>query len=657
MSNLDIVDLITNNPITKLTDTHNNKFLEKVKKNFSDNEQQIFITSFYSYLNYHKTEDYIIDLDNIWKWLGFNSKFNSIRLLEKFFILDKDYKYFASHLGEAKNVNEKDYKISLDTSIKQKNIEITNKQNFAPHASGAKNKGSGGHNIQKFYLNIKTFKSLCLKAQTKKADEIHEYYIKLEELIQEVLEEEATEMKNKLLIKDNEISEKNNLLKNANQDKYKTIEKTLISQFPVNTECIYFGTIDNTNEKGEKLIKFGHSNNLPLRVQDHHKTYNNFILRDVFKVHNRQEIENTIKAYSKIKNHMRTIEINGKNKNEILAYDETYFTINRLSKYIKDIISEKTYSIENFNKLLEENSNLKKENEVLFNTLTISEEKIKIYELELNEKRELIEKLENSIKLLKEETVENIEKIVVYNNSLIEDNELNKKFNKFIDECCIIRNDVEVDSGDIIGQFRIWNGEKPKKLLFEEFNKYLRTRFLACRLQNQQKNQCVHGFKGVTIKTINYKKKEINNITENFLFENCSFSPNYRAANSKLLEEYKNYKNKLNIEINNNEVKELKTYLNNCEYVLKGTIHLYNDNFTYEGYYGIGLNNDTNVRISKATNGKKVCKLDLETKSILNIWDSIAKAALEENISASKMSRSIKNEVKYDNYCYAISCE
>ena len=377
MSNLDIVDLITKNPITKLTDTHNNKFLEKVKKNFSDNEQQIFITSFYSYLNYHKTEDYIIDLDNIWKWLGFNSKFNSIRLLEKFFILDKDYKHFASHLGEAKN------------------------------------KGSGGHNIQKYYLNIKTFKSLCLKAQTKKADEIHEYYIKLEELIQEVLEEEATEMKNKLLIKDNEISEKNNLLKNANQDKYKTIEKTLISQFPVNTECIYFGTIDNTNEKGEKLIKFGHSNNLPLRVQDHHKTYNNFILRDVFKVHNKQEIENTIKAYSKIKNHIRTIEINGKNKNEILAYDETYFTINRLSKYIKDIISEKTYSIENFNKLLEENSNLKKENEELFNTLTISEEKIKKYELELNEKNELIEKLENSIKLLKEENVENIKKTVV----------------------------------------------------------------------------------------------------------------------------------------------------------------------------------------------------------------------------------------------------
>ena len=80
-----------------------------------------------------------------------------------------------------------------------------------------KTKGSGGHNIQKYYLNVKTFKSLCLKAGTKKADEIHEYYIKLEELIQEVLEEEASEMKAKLLIKDNELNEKENEISRKRQ--------------------------------------------------------------------------------------------------------------------------------------------------------------------------------------------------------------------------------------------------------------------------------------------------------------------------------------------------------------------------------------------------------------------------------------------------------
>ena len=120
MTSLNIVDLITNNPITKLTETHNNNLLNKVKNTFNESEQQLFIASFYSYLNYHKTDDYIVDLDNIWKWLGFNQKFNAIRILEKNFIL------------------EKDYKISLSLVEKQKIIEINNKQNFAPHLGGAK---------------------------------------------------------------------------------------------------------------------------------------------------------------------------------------------------------------------------------------------------------------------------------------------------------------------------------------------------------------------------------------------------------------------------------------------------------------------------------------------------------------------------------------
>jgi hypothetical protein len=313
MTSLDIVNLITNNPITKLNANNNNKLLEKVKANFTEMEQQLFIANFYTYLNYDKTADFIVDIDYIWKWLGFNKKYNAKLCLEKNFIINKDYK----------------------------SSDVIPNTSFAPERSGAKNTGSGGHNIQKFFLNIKTFKSLCLKAQTKKADEIHEYYIKLEELIIEVLEEEALEMKNKLLIKDNELITKEKLITNAIQDKLKAIEKTLVSQFPVNCECIYFGTIDNSNADGEKLIKFGHSNNLSVRLQDHHKTYDNFILRDAFKVHNRQEIENAIKTSSKIRKHLRTIEVDGKNKNEILAYDETNFTIPCLSRYIKNIISEK----------------------------------------------------------------------------------------------------------------------------------------------------------------------------------------------------------------------------------------------------------------------------------------------------------------------------
>ena len=623
MTSFNIVDLITNNPITRLNETHNNNLLNKVKNTFNESEQQLFISSFYSYLNYHKTDDYIVDLDNIWKWLGFNQKIKAKYLLEKNFELEKDYKKSLSLVG------------------KQTKFEI-NKDNFATAATVAKTKG--GQNIQKYYLNVKTFKSLCLKAQTKKADEIHEYYIKLEELIQEVLEEEATEMKNKLLIKENElnekeneISQKDNLLKNANQDKFKTIEKTLVSQFPVNNECIYFGTIDNANIKGEKLIKFGHSNNLPLRVQDHHKTYNNFILRDAFKVHNRQEIENAIKAHPKIKSHLRSIEVNGYNKHEILAYDATYFTINRLSKYIKDIINEKTYNIENFNKLIEENNNYKTEVERLGN----ENEQLKI---ENNEYREKNEKLTLSLKTITEKCEINQNNNILENSFNIEAS-LKSKFDKFINECCILHNDLEVDSTTIVAQFRIYNRTKPTKLLFENFNKYMRTRFLAYRLKNQTSNQVCHGFKGIALKTIEYKKLYSSNEVENFLFENCAFSPNYRAATNKIVEEFINYKKNNNLLINNNEDKDMKNYLKNCQYIVGGPIRLHNIDATFEGYYGISLKKDleNNERICSASSGKSVQKLDAKTKEVLNSWSSIAKAAIHEEFSTAKMSRAIKN--------------
>jgi len=47
-------------------------------------------------------------------------------------------------------------------------------------------------------MNIKTFKSLCVKAGTKKADEIHDYYMKMEKMIQEVVTEECNELKLRL---------------------------------------------------------------------------------------------------------------------------------------------------------------------------------------------------------------------------------------------------------------------------------------------------------------------------------------------------------------------------------------------------------------------------------------------------------------------------
>ena len=325
MEQLNIVELIENNPITKLSKDYNVKLLTKIKNNFTEFEQQLFLSSFYCYLKYHPANDFVIDLDDVWKWLDFTNKANAKKLLEKYFVIDKDYK------------------LLLDGSVKQ-----------SSHVKG-------GHNIQKFLLNIKTFKLFCIKAGTKKADEIHEYYMKMEEIIQDTIQEETTELKKQL-------EENQTLLENVEKDKELLKEKTILEQFPLNTQCIYIGkinnkTLGNPNSKmyQETVIKFGQSNNLIERVKCHKNTYDNFILYAAFKVKNKIEIENCIKKHALLQKRIRSITINDIAHRELLALDDENYTIEKMCEYFKDIIKENEYNVENYNLLLHKNQHLEEE--------------------------------------------------------------------------------------------------------------------------------------------------------------------------------------------------------------------------------------------------------------------------------------------------------
>lgn len=85
MAELNIVELIEKNPIVNLSNTYNNKLLSKIKVTFSEIQQKLFVSSFYCFLNYNQLNDYVIDLDNVWKWLGFSQKIRAKELLEKYF--------------------------------------------------------------------------------------------------------------------------------------------------------------------------------------------------------------------------------------------------------------------------------------------------------------------------------------------------------------------------------------------------------------------------------------------------------------------------------------------------------------------------------------------------------------------------------------------
>jgi hypothetical protein len=330
MQTLDIVNLIEKNPISKLSNTYNGRLLNKIKESFTETQQQLFVASFYCYLNYNQTTDFVIDFDNVWKWLGFSYKAHAKTSLEKNFEPEIDYKFVFTPNREQK-------------------------------------KGSGGHNKETIMLSIKTFKRFCLKAGTKKANEIHEYFINLEELLQQTIQEESDELKLQLEQKTNEL-ENQKVVSNKekelfNKEKELLREKTILNQYKNNDQCVYYGAIDDVSENGEKLIKFGNSNNLKDRVKKKHKlTYTNFRLVNAFKVENKLEIENVMKTHKDLKERLRTITINGKNHIELLACDDLSYE--ELDKIIGDIIMHYEYNPENYRKLIEENIKLK-ENSLL----------------------------------------------------------------------------------------------------------------------------------------------------------------------------------------------------------------------------------------------------------------------------------------------------
>ena len=360
MEALNIVELIENNPITRLSGTYQNKLLTKIKNNFTDTEQQLFVASFYCFLNYNQRNDFVIDLDNIWKWIGFSTKQKAKNLLEKNFVINNDYK------------NMTNQQVTLKLFI------------------------HGGHNKEIFMLTIRTFKLFCLKAGTEKAAQIHEYYIKMEETLQEVIQEESDELKLQLSNKDKELENKDKELENKDKElekkdkeKDKIREKTLIEQFPNNAQCVYYGIIDNLSQSGEKLIKFGNSNNLKNRVVRHKDTYSNFTLVNAFKVENKLQIENAIKENQILNKRQRELTINNKKYIELLNIDGLSFT--ELDKIIQEIITSIEYTPENYEKLLNENTELKKKlsedkelNELIL--LKIENQKLKIENIKLIKK-------------------------------------------------------------------------------------------------------------------------------------------------------------------------------------------------------------------------------------------------------------------------------
>ena len=147
---------LVKNSNTTLSLNLQTKMVETLTNEFSEQQSRWYIANLYVYMNYHPTNDYPINLEHVFKMIGFANKGNAMKTIKSNFTKDEDYKIVI--FRTEKNLN-------------------------------------GGRPIEDIMLNVDTFKNLCMIAKTEKGKEIRKYYVKLENIYNKLIKEEIEEQK------------------------------------------------------------------------------------------------------------------------------------------------------------------------------------------------------------------------------------------------------------------------------------------------------------------------------------------------------------------------------------------------------------------------------------------------------------------------------
>ena len=172
MDNISIIstDYISSMSSSSMSNINNNimnddKLINLIKEKFSKEDMELFKLFFNIYKAFkNNKEDFIVDLDEVYEWIGYSNKANAKKSLLKYFKPNIDYMII------------KDSRISL--------IQLDERD--------AKDKTKGGDNKQIIKLTIKCFKNFCMVAETKRSDQIYDYYITMEEVINNYIENKNT---------------------------------------------------------------------------------------------------------------------------------------------------------------------------------------------------------------------------------------------------------------------------------------------------------------------------------------------------------------------------------------------------------------------------------------------------------------------------------
>jgi len=568
---IDIVALVNNNPLTKLSSDYGSKIIQKIKSRFTDIDQQLFVANFYCYLNYNQKTDFVINLDRIWKWLGY------------------------SRVDHCKTVLIKNFKENVDYKIEKAAPEDAE---AAPNISiEGKNLGGAGLNREYITLTINCFKKLCLKSRTEKADQIHDYYVQLEELMNELVSEQTDELQVKLQTSTKQLEISSKQLQNKDKENQTIINQTLIKTFK-NKQVVYLIKV------GQKIYKFGHTKDIEQRFKDHTREFGNDIT--IILIHEtiyNREFEMMIKEDQVIKEHI--IEKKYKNNQTELIELTDDFTFYHLIKRFDHL--KETVNAELIPKLIEENRLLKL-TQVTINSssemvLKLTDENTKmkqtIYELSEQIQTENDNEVGNCIYIMHNQVAEDLHKIgiIEYSDDIIKD----RSFIHFVktDNSRLIKNMLNIFLRPCINSDNL-TYTIPYKELKQIFD------FCVAMYDTYTINKNLLSISNFVSRYNTYKLKlqsrERHSIApeiyKSFIDEHLIYNSNYKIPMVVLCEEFfnwyvKNYdpdKSKSTIKIKNDWStvfrNEFVNNLEKCTNIKQQNINIVTENLYFHGYTG-----------------------------------------------------------------------
>ena len=553
-------ELVKNSNSTLSLDVQS-KIVDKLNNTFTENEQHWYIANLYMYMNYHSTNDYPINLEDVFKMIGFANKGNAKRTLENNFTKDEDYKVVI--LRTEKNLNIKDL---------------------------------GGRPDENIMLNIDTFKNLCMIAKTESGKEIRRYYVKLENIYNEIIKEEIEQQK--VLLENN----KKELQQTQQQLKKEKIHKNQILRRKYydmkQGDAIYLYKDDENNERS--LLKIGKSKN----ISEREKVYSNM------------------------------------SKNGSIIYVKRCLNCDLTESLLHHLLDK--YRINS----MQEWFGLPSEEfgKQIIDTI------INLIDLQIENIYTFIPTLQNFINTNNTNINNNID-----NN--IEDTNTNeqldtepkfdikrvnpKDFDRFIKECCELSLECKTPKADIKRAHRIWSKCSIKDVV-SSLDNYLKVNFKSgVDIQDDIKKNI---YKGIRLKPLNYTPENNKFLDyETFIMEKCEVNWNYKISYVDFFNNFVSWKRLIDPDYNLQfkYKKDIQKYLE--RHFAGGRVFLSNDssNTHLFGVWGLGISsNNFGSKIPKRTT-KKVSEYNSSTNQLIRSWESLSVASRQLNIPVSTLS----------NYC------